>query len=229
MTAITSDTLPQSKDQVLAAIHQAFVIPVVRVNNPEEALCAAEGMVHAGHPILELTLTVPNALATIQEMKRRYGANLIVGAGTVLNTEDCEASILAGAQFIVSPSTNVKVIEVARSHGIVSMPGALTPTEVLTAWEAGADVIKIFPADAVGGPRYLRSLLAPFPNIRYVPSGGVDMSNIGEYLSAGAHAVGIGGLIFERQALTSRRADVIAANVQRFTAAIRSRSELQPE
>ncbi len=150
MTAITSAAAPRSKEHVLATIHQAFVVPVVRVKNPDEALCAAEGMVRAGHPILELTLTVPDALATIEEMKRRFGNNLIVGAGTVLNTEDCEAAILAGARFIVSPSTSVKVIEVARSRGIVSMPGALTPTEVLTAWEAGADVIKIFPADAAG-------------------------------------------------------------------------------
>ena len=229
MTATTPETVPRSKEQVLAAIHQAFVVPVVRVNSPDEALCAAEGMVYAGHPILELTLTVPNAIATIVEMKRRFGSKLIVGAGTVLNTKDCEAAILAGAEFIVSPSMDVKVIEAASSRGIVSMPGALTPTEVLAASEAGADVIKIFPADAVGGPRYLRSLLAPFPNMRYIPSGGVDMSNIGEYFSAGAYAAAIGGLIFEPQALRERRVDVFAANIQRFTAAIRSRSESQAE
>jgi 2-dehydro-3-deoxyphosphogluconate aldolase/(4S)-4-hydroxy-2-oxoglutarate aldolase len=229
VTTIRSDAGPRSKEQVLAAIHEAFVVPVVRVNDSEEALCAAEGMVLAGHPILELTLTVPNALATIEEMTRRFGRSLIVGAGTVLNSEDCEAAIHSGAQFIVSPSTSAQVIKLARSRGVVCMPGAFTPTEVLTAWEAGADVVKIFPADAVGGPRYIRSLLAPFPKIRYVPSGGVDMRNIGEYFSAGAHAVAIGGLIFEQKALKKRRVDVIAANIQRFTAAIRSSSDLQAE
>jgi 2-dehydro-3-deoxyphosphogluconate aldolase / (4S)-4-hydroxy-2-oxoglutarate aldolase len=210
-----------TKEQVLAAIHEAIVVPVVRVNTWDEAICAAEGMVRAGHSTLELTLTVPNAIKLIEEINQRFAGQLIVGAGTVLTPEDCHAAILAGAQFIVSPSTSMKVIETARSHGIVSMPGAFTPTEIQAASEAGADVIKIFPADAVGGPRYIKSLLAPFPKLRFVPSGGVDMINIREYISFGAFAVAIGGLIFSPKALSEKNVGVIAENMQRFTTTAR--------
>ena len=222
MTVITSNATHPSKEQVLAVMRQSAIIPVVRVNDSEEAICAAEGMVRARYPLLELTLTVPNAFRIIEEMTRRFGNELIVGAGTVLNAEDCNAAILAGAQFIVSPSTNARVIEIARSQGLVSMPGALSPTEVLTAWQAGADLIKIFPADAVGGPRYIRALKGPFPEIQLVPSSGVDMSNIAEYFLSGAYAVAIGGLIFDRQVLREGRTEIVAANIQRFAAATRA-------
>ncbi len=222
MAALTSDALHRSKEEVLEAIRQAAIIPVVRVNDSEEAICSAEGMIRAKHPILELTLTVPNALKTIEKLTRRFGSELIVGAGTVLTSEECNAAILAGAQFIVSPSTNVKVIEMARSRDVVSIPGAFTPTDVATALAAEADLIKIFPADTAGGPRYIRTLSGPFPQARFVPSGGVEMSNIVEYFSCGVYAVAIGSLIFDRKALSEKRVDVLALNVQRFVAAAKS-------
>jgi 2-dehydro-3-deoxyphosphogluconate aldolase/(4S)-4-hydroxy-2-oxoglutarate aldolase len=169
-------------------------------------------------------LTVPNALKVVEEVTRRFGQELIVGAGTVLNIEDCEAAIQAGAQFIVSPATDPKVIKVSRQQGIVSMPGALTPTEVLIAMQSGADLVKIFPADTAGGPRYIRALKGPFPQIEFVPSGGVDMSNIAEYLASGAVAVSIGSLIFDPKALSEGRSDVIAEKMQSFSAAVQSRN-----
>jgi 2-dehydro-3-deoxyphosphogluconate aldolase / (4S)-4-hydroxy-2-oxoglutarate aldolase len=206
---------------VRATVCQCAIVPVLRVDTWEEAICAAEGIVLGKHPILEVTLTIPNAVELIKELAGRFGKDLIVGAGTVLNAGECRGAIQAGAQFIVSPSTELQVIEVAQEHGVLCMPGALTPTEVSSAWQAGADVIKIFPADAAGGPRYIRTLKGPFPQIAFVPSGGVDMSNIGEYLAAGAIAGAIGGLIFDKKALAERRPEVIAENVRRFAGAIR--------
>lgn len=212
----------RSKEEVLAAIRSCAIVPVVRVDDAEEAMCAAEGIVRARHPILELTLTVPNAFLIIEELSRRFGGDLIVGAGTVLNSAACNTALLAGAQFLVSPSTDVSVIQTANEQDVVCISGALTPTEILTASQAGADTVKIFPAGAVGGPQYIRSLKAPFPNIELIPSGGVDMGNLAEYLSSGAMAVAVGGLIFDRKSLQSRNIEAIAENTERFASAVRS-------
>jgi 2-dehydro-3-deoxyphosphogluconate aldolase / (4S)-4-hydroxy-2-oxoglutarate aldolase len=211
-----------SREKVLATIRRTFLIPVVRVDGPEQAACAAEGVVLGGHPLIEMTLTIPGALKIIEHLATRYGDSLFVGAGTVMDLETCRAAIQAGASFIVSPSTDPKVIELAREGGVVSMPGALTPTEVALAWQAGADLVKIFPADTMGGPSYLRTLKAPFPEIELIPSGGVSMSNLAAYKSARATAVCMGGLIFEPEALRTGRKDVIAENIARVTAAIRN-------
>ena len=210
------------KEEVLAAIRSCAIVPVVRVDDADEAMCAAEGIVRARHPILELTLTVPNALPIIEELSRRFGGDLIVGAGTVLNPADCKAALLAGAQFLVSPSTDVSVIHAANEQGVACISGALTPTEILTASQAGADIVKIFPAGAVGGPQYIRSLKGPFPSIELIPSGGVDMGNAAEHLSAGAMAVAVGGLIFDRKSLQSRNIEAIAENTERFASVVRS-------
>lgn len=204
-----------SKQQVLSAIRRTFLIPVLRVEIAEQAMCAGDATVLAGHPVIEVTLTTPGALQTIEELSVRYGDDLYVGAGTVLNLDDCRAAISAGARFIVSPSTDTKIIELARESDVVSMPGALTPTEISVAWQAGADLVKIFPAGTMGGPAYLRALQGPFPNVSFVASGGVSTANIAQYRAAGATAICIGESIFERNALRDGRKDAIAENMTR--------------
>lgn len=222
MTLQASPSSFPSKESVLDAIRRTYLIPVVRVDHREEAICAAEAVVLAGHPLVEMTLTVPGALKIIEDLTARFGGELIIGAGTVLDLETCHAAISAGARFIVSPSTDPAIIELAHDNEILSMPGALTPTEVVTAWRAGADLVKIFPAGTAGGPAYLRALKAPFPQINLVPSGGVSNSNLADYQAARVTAVCIGELIFERNALREGRADVVAANLMRLISSIQA-------
>lgn len=211
---------PRSK--VLDAIRREAFISIVRVDSRDHALCAAEGISRAGFSLIEMTLTIPGALDIIQETVSRFGDRLIVGAGTILHPDICRAAISAGAAFIVSPSTDPEVIEVARAHDTVCIPGAQTPTEVVAGWRAGADMIKIFPAGLAGGPAFIRALKAPFPQIEFVPSNGVDSSNAAQYLAAGATAVGVGGPIFDSASLKSGDADTIAANARRFAQALRA-------
>lgn len=190
-----------SKEKALALIRETVVMPVIRVATREQALCAVEGIVAAGVPIAEVTMTVPGALEIIKDLTASHGDRLLVGAGTVLDAETCRFAVLAGAEFIVSPALDVPTIQMARRHGKVSIPGALTPTEVLAASQAGADLVKIFPCGSVGGPAYVRALKGPFPQIDVVVSGGVTLDNVVQFLAAGATAVAVGEVIFERDAL----------------------------
>ncbi len=213
---------PRPREKVLAMIEETGVIPVVRVAGPEQAFCAVEASMRAGISVAEITLTTPKALDIIAQLAERYKDELLVGAGTVLDPESCRAAILAGAEFIVSPSVNPRMIEMARRYGKICMPGALTPTEVLTAWEAGADLVKVFPCGLVGGPRYIRQLRGPFPQIRFVPSQGVEVENVAEFIAAGAVAVGVGEEIFDPAAVQQGDLDRVSANARRYVEAIRS-------
>jgi 2-dehydro-3-deoxyphosphogluconate aldolase / (4S)-4-hydroxy-2-oxoglutarate aldolase len=198
------------------------VIPVVRVSTREQAACAAEGIVEAGINVVEITLTVPGAVQIIEDLARKYGEKLLVGAGTVLDAETCRLAILAGADFIVSPAFDARVLEVTRTYGKICMPGALTPTEALAAWRAGADLVKIFPCNSVGGPSYIKSLKGPFPQIEVVVTGGVNLENVGQFLAAGVAAVGVGEIIFAQEAIKTGNVAVITANARRFVEAIKS-------
>ncbi len=217
----TNSAQKHTRAEVIAAIRKAAFVPIVRVRTREQAMCAAEGIVHGGFSLIEMTLTIPGALGIIEETVARFGKQLIVGAGTVLDPNACRDAIAAGASFIVSPSTDPDVIAVVRAHDLVCMPGAQTPTEVFTGWRAGADMIKIFPAGFAGGPAFIRALKEPFPHIELVPSNGVDRGNAAEYLQAGATAVGIGGLIFDRASLDRGDVKAIASNAQQFARALR--------
>lgn len=210
------------RSEVLDAIRREAFISIVRVDSRDHALCAAEGIASAGFSLIEMTLTIPGALEIIRETVAKFGDRLIVGAGTVLDPETCRGAISAGAAFIVSPSTDPEVIKAARAHHTVCMPGAQTPTEVFAGWRAGADMIKIFPAGLAGGPAFIRALKAPFPQIEFVPSNGVDNANAAQYLAAGATAVGVGSPIFDAASLKSGDADTIAANARRFSQALRA-------
>jgi len=214
--------IPWSKEKALALIREVAVIPVVRVSTREQAICAVEGIIEAGITVVEITLTVPGAIQIIENLANKYGEKLLVGAGTVLDAETCRLAILAGAEFIVSPVFDVRVLEVARTYGKICMPGALTPSEALVAWRAGADLVKIFPCNSVGGPSYIRGLKGPFPQMEVVVTGGVNLENVGQFLAAGVAAVGVGEIIFAREAIQTGNVGAITANARRFVDAIKS-------
>jgi 2-dehydro-3-deoxyphosphogluconate aldolase/(4S)-4-hydroxy-2-oxoglutarate aldolase len=197
------------------------VIPVIRVSSYEHAICSIEGIMAGGINIAEITLTVPNAVSIIKELSTRYGDDLLVGAGTVLDTESCRAALDAGAEFIVSPALDVEVVKLARQHGKITMPGALTPTEVLAAWKSGADFVKVFPCNSVGGPSYIRSLKGPFPQIEFVVTGSVTVENVSQFIAAGVTAVGVGESVISKRTLDANDAAAIAANARNFLQAIR--------
>lgn len=187
-----SDTLRQILDDGIVAI--------VRSPHAQQLIGVARALAEGGVRAIEITMTVPNALDVIREVGREMGGQIRLGAGTVLDPETARAAILAGAEYVVSPALNLDVIRMCRRYDKPVMPGAFTPTEVLTAWEAGADVVKVFPAD-VGGPNYLKALLAPLPQIRLMPTGGVDLDTAAAFLKAGACCLGVGSALVDKDAV----------------------------
>jgi len=181
-----------NKSEVLKQIKDTGVIPVVRATTADEAMRAIDAIREGGIAVLEITMTVPNAFSVIQQVTTRFGNDALVGAGTVLDPETAKACISNGAEFIVSPSLNLETIAFCREHDVAVMPGALTPTEVVNAWNAGADFVKVFPAGAVGGASYLKALKAPLPHIELVPTGGVSLKTAADFIRAGAAALGVG-------------------------------------
>jgi 2-dehydro-3-deoxyphosphogluconate aldolase/(4S)-4-hydroxy-2-oxoglutarate aldolase len=216
----------QSREEALLRIRQTGLIPIVRVAAREQAICAVEGIMLAGLPIVEITLTIPNALEIIEELAQRYGDDLLIGAGTVLNAESCDLALTAGARFIVSPTFNLEVVRLTNRRGALSLPGALTPNEVLAAWEGGADLVKIFPCGFLGGAQYIRALKAPFPQVQLVPTAGVMVENIAEFFAAGVTAVGVGEKIFHHEAIQKGDVTRIASHARHFMDAIESANQV---
>ena len=204
------------KQQVLNRIAREGLMPVLRAESPQQALTIAQALEAGGVTILEVTLTVPGAIRLIEQLADAAGDRLLLGAGTVLDAETARAAMLAGAQFIVSPALDRPTIEICRRYSIAVFPGALTPTEVLAAWQAGADAVKVFPASAMGGARYLRALKAPFPQIELIPTGGVTQETAAEFLRAGAFALGVGGDLVDPTAIRNGHPETIQANAQRY-------------
>ncbi len=211
-----------SREKSLALIREIGLVPIVRAASPEDAFRAAEAIVSGGVGIAEITMTVPNAIRVMERVAERFGDKVLLGAGTILDPESCRAALLAGAEFIVTPSLDVRVIEVARRYSKPCLPGALTPTEVVAAWQAGADLVKIFPCGPVGGPKYIKALKGPFPQIDFVPTGGVNLETTPEFIKAGAAAVAVGGELVDGKALQEGKLDVITANARKFLEAVRS-------
>jgi len=194
-----------TSEQVLERIGEVGIVPVVRASSREQALEAVEAIEAGGIPVVEITMTVPDALGTIREVARRIGQRVLVGAGTVTNAAAARECLEAGARFLVSPGLSLPVLELARALGALAIPGALTPTEVMTAREAGASVIKIFPCGSVGGAKYIKALSGPFPDLRFIPTGGVSPANVEEFFAAGAFAVGMGSDLIDARALREGR------------------------
>jgi 2-dehydro-3-deoxyphosphogluconate aldolase/(4S)-4-hydroxy-2-oxoglutarate aldolase len=183
----------KSKSEVAHRIEQIRIIPVVRAASPEHALQAASAVCAGGIPIIELTMTVPGAIDVIRELRRSMPADVLIGAGTVLDAKTAAKCVAAGAEFIVSPGFNRATVRYAKREGILVMAGGLTPNEVITVWNSGSDYVKVFPCGNVGGPGYIRALKAALPQIPMVPTGGVNAATAAQFLEAGAVALGIGG------------------------------------
>jgi 2-dehydro-3-deoxyphosphogluconate aldolase/(4S)-4-hydroxy-2-oxoglutarate aldolase len=205
---------------VLRRIKEVGVVPVVRAASAEEAIQVVEAIKLGGLSILEITLTVPGAVKVIEEVANRYGEEVVVGAGTVLDPETARACILAGARFVVSPALNIQTIEFCRRSSIAVFPGALTPTEVVTAWQAGADAVKVFPCGAVGGAKYLASLKAPLPQIEMIPTGGVSLATAASFIAAGAFALGVGADLVDLTAMRSGESEKVSQAARAYIAAV---------
>ena len=209
------------KQKVYEKIMEIGIVPVVRASSGAEACMAAEAVCRGGIPIVEITMTVPGAVEVIRELARSYGSEVLVGAGTVLDAEVARGCLDAGAQFLVSPGLHLKCVELAVKEEILMMAGALTPTEVMAAWEAGADIVKIFPCGQVGGAKYIKALKGPFPQIPFVPTGGVNLNTAAEFIEAGAIAVGIGGELVQADAMKAKKTEVIVENAKKFLAIVK--------
>lgn len=205
-----------SKAEVIQTIRDVGIIPVVRAQSAAEAMLAIDAIREGGISILEITMTVPGAVGVIEEVSARYGDEALVGAGTVLDGETARACIQAGARFIVSPALNLETIEMCRNEGIAVMPGALTPTEVVQAWTAGADFVKVFPAGAVGGASYIKALKAPLPQIELIPTGGVSLKTAADFIKAGASALGVGADLVDLKAIREGQQKLIAERAREF-------------
>ena len=188
-------------DDAIRRIGEIGIIPVVRAASLEEARRAVDAISAGGVPIVEITMTVPNAPAVIREVVRKYGSKLLTGAGTVATAASAEACLDSGAEFLVSPGLSLPVMRIAQARGKLAIPGALTPTEVMTAQCEGARLVKIFPCGNVGGPKYIKALRAPFPDLPLIPTGGVNLSNAADYLAAGSFALGVGTDLVDSDAL----------------------------
>ncbi len=197
-------------------IERIGLIPVLRAKNIAQGRAAVEAMVAGGVAVVEVTMTVPGAVDLLKELKKEYGTKLLLGSGTVTTAEQAQATIDAGAEFVVSPSLHPEVIATTKKNGKVSCPGALTPTEAITAWNAGADYVKIFPCSAMGGASYLKALLAPFPHLKLIPTGGVTLQTAESFLKAGARALGVGSDLVNLAAIDAGKPETITETAQAY-------------
>lgn len=197
-------------------IERSGIIPVLRARSADEGRALVEALVAGGITVIEVTMTVPGAVDLIRTLKSEYGERLLLGSGTVTTAAEVAATIEAGAEFVVSPSLHPEVIAATKARNKVSIPGALTPTEAITAWHAGADYVKIFPCSAVGGASYLKSLLAPFPELRLIPTGGVTLQTAADFLRAGARALGVGSDLVNQQAIAQGRPETVTATARAY-------------
>ena len=217
--------MPVSKlsiDDVVRRIGEIGIVPVVRASSVEEANRAVEAICAGGIGSVEITMTVPNAVSVIREIVQQRGKDVLIGAGTVTNAAQAEACILAGAQFLVSPGLSVAVLAEAKNHSILAIPGALTPTELMSAQEHGATLVKIFPCGNVGGAKYLKSLKAPFPKAMLIPTGGVNTANAAEFIAAGAFALGVGADLVDAAALREGNLEKITNAARELVNAVTS-------
>jgi 2-dehydro-3-deoxyphosphogluconate aldolase / (4S)-4-hydroxy-2-oxoglutarate aldolase len=212
----------RAKSAVLELLTADALVPVIRAESTDIALRVAEALVEGGIRTLEITMTVPDALAAIGRVAETFGHSVLLGAGTVTTRAMAEGALDAGAEFLVTPCLVPDVIEVAKTNSVAILPGAITPTEVFTAWSLGGDIIKIFPASHVGGASYLKALKGPFPQIPLCPTGGVNLKTIAEFVEAGAVAVGVGGELVSKAAIDAGDYAQITSLARQFVAAMQA-------
>jgi len=216
-----------TKQQILSFITDIGIVPVVRTATAEGAIKAIEAIYAGGVRAAEITMTVPGAIRALEKVADQFGDKIVLGAGTVLDPETARACMLAGAHFFVTPSLKLSTIEMVKRYSKVICPGALTPTEVVTAWEAGADIVKIFPCGNVGGAKYIKALRGPFPHIEMIPTGGVNLETAGEFLKAGACAVAVGGELVDAKTIKEGRFDIIEERTRQYLSVIaKARAEM---
>ena len=196
-------------------IRKTGVIAIIRAKSSEQLIRAADAIREGGVRVIEVTMTTPGALSVIEQAVSRYGEDVLFGAGTILDAESARAAILAGAQFIVSPSFKASLVEICRRYSVPVIPGAYTPTEVLTAWECGADMVKVFPA-SFGGPALIKAIKAPLPQVELVPVGGVNLDTTADFIRAGAAAVGVGSALIDQRLLDSGDFGALTDRARRF-------------
>jgi len=209
-----------SKHQDLQRVLDCGIVAIIRANSGEQLVKVARALYEGGVDVIEVTFTVPNVLEILQAVRKDLGDKILLGAGTVLDSETCRAALLAGAEFIVSPTVNLEVIKMCNRYDKLMMPGAFTPTEVLTAWENGGDIIKIFPGE-IGGPNYLKALHGPLPQVRIMPTGGVDLETLPSFFKAGACAVGVGSNLVEKKAVEAGDMDRIRTLAQQYSTLVK--------
>ena len=209
------------KAEVLKACREIGLVPVLRAESEEQALALAGAVAAGGVTVMEVTMTVPGAIRVMQRLTKER-PDMLIGAGTVLDPETARMCILEGAQFVVSPALNTRTIEMCHRYGVAALPGALTPTEIVTAWEAGADVVKVFPASALGGAKYLKSVKAPLPQVELIPTGGVSQATALEFLEAGAFALGVGADLVDPKAIVKGTPETITDNARKYLDIVRS-------
>lgn len=203
-------------------IERVGLIPVLRAKSAKQAHVVVQAMIAGGVTVVEVTMTVPGAVDLLKELKSEYGSSVLLGSGTVTTAEQADATINAGAEFVVSPSTHPAVIAATRAAGKLSIPGALTPTEAVTAWDAGADYLKIFPCSAVGGAPYLKALLAPFPHFKLIPTGGVTLQTAEGFLKAGARALGVGSDLVNLAAIDAGHPETITDTARAYLSVLQA-------
>ncbi len=210
----------RQKQEVLAALRDGGIVPVIRADSADTALRIVDALIAGGIRTLEITMTVPDANGAIKAVADRFGSSVLLGAGTVTSRALAEGSLDAGAEFLVTPCVVSDVIAVAKEREVAVLPGAMTPTEVFTAWSSGGDIVKIFPASNVGGASYLKALKGPFPQIPLCPTGGVNLQTIGEFVKAGASAVGVGGELVSKAAIDAGDYGKITELAKQYVAAL---------
>jgi 2-dehydro-3-deoxyphosphogluconate aldolase / (4S)-4-hydroxy-2-oxoglutarate aldolase len=216
-----------SQQSILSSLIEIGVVPVVRTSTAEAAIKSIEAIHRGGIFCAEITMTVPGAIRALEKIADQFGDKIILGAGTVLDPETARACMLAGAQFFVTPSLNLATIEIAKRYSKPIFAGAMTPTEVLAAWQAGTDAVKVFPAGAVGGAKYIKALRGPFPQIEMIPTGGVNLETTGDFLKAGACAVAVGGELIDPKSIAEGKYEVFEDRAKQYLAAVRkARAEM---
>ncbi len=209
-----------SKEKDLQRIIDCGVVAIVRFHRSEELVEVAQAIKAGGVDVIEFTMTTPNALNIIAASAEEFGDEVLLGAGTVLDAETARAAILSGARYIISPTLNPQVIELCHRYGVIVVPGGFTPTEILTAWELGADMVKVFPAGAMG-PGYIKDILSPLPQVKLLPVGGVSLSNVADFIRAGAPAVAAGSSLVDKKAVAERDFARLTEIARNFVTAIR--------
>lgn len=209
-----------TRDQVKTRIIEIGILPVIRAASADQGMRAAEAVYKGGIPVVEMTMTVPGAIDAIAQLSKTMGSEILIGAGTVLDAETAQQCLDAGAQFLVSPGFDLETVKLANRTGTLIMAGALTPTEIITAWNSGSDLVKVFPCGTVGGAKYIKALKGPLPNIPMVPTGGVNLETAAEFIQAGSAALGIGSELVSAAALRSGDTSQIVETTRKFVAIV---------